>query len=160
KPNGVLYYLSQVKITDISDGTSHTAVFSEKRRGTGSPDPPTDMFMMMNTSTLDETYAPCSGMDPAPATPLTTKQGASWVMGEMCCTRYNHVATPNTSTCAGMGFPGTMANMAMVVPPSSAHPQGVNVLFGDGSVRFISDSITLAAWRAMGTRNGGEVVPD
>jgi prepilin-type processing-associated H-X9-DG protein len=88
---------------------------------------------------------------------LTSKQGYSWVMGEMCCTTYNHVAPPNTITCAGSPFPGNMANMAMVVPPSSAHTGGVNVAFGDGSVHFIRSSISLDAWRALGTRNRGEV---
>ena len=55
-------------------------------------------------------------------------------------------------------FPGSMANMAMQVPPSSAHTGGVNALLGDGSVRFIQNSINLATWRALGTRNGGETV--
>ena len=95
---------------------------------------------------------------PAQGVPLTSRQGMSWVMGEMCCTTYNHVSTPNTRSCAGLGFPGNMANMAMQVPPSSAHPGGVNVLLGDGSARFVADSITLATWRALGSRNGGEVV--
>ena len=81
-------------------------------------------------------------------------------MGEMCCTTYNHVSTPNTTTCAGSPFPGNMANMAMVVPPSSGHVAGVNVAFGDGSVRYIRDTVSLAAWRAMGTRDGGEVITD
>ena len=53
-----------------------------------------------------------------------------------------------------------MANMAMVVPPSSAHTGGVNVLLGDGSVRFVTDTIDLPTWRALGTRNGGEVLGD
>jgi hypothetical protein len=34
----------------------------------------------------------------------------------------------------------------------------VNVLLGDGSVRFVSDTIALATWRALGTMDGGEVV--
>ena len=118
------------------------------------------MFMMDNTSSLDETYRTCTGMDANTATPLTSKQGFSWVMGEMCCTTYNHVAGPNSATCAGMGFPGSMANMAMQVPPSSAHPGGVNAVMGDGSVRFLQDSINLATWRALGTRNRGEVIGD
>jgi prepilin-type processing-associated H-X9-DG protein len=96
--------------------------------------------------------------NPQTATPLTSKQGASWVMGEMCCTTYNHVSTPNTTTCAGSPFPGNMSNMSMNVPPSSRHTGGVNVLMGDGSVRFVRDSVDLTTWRAMGTMNGGEVV--
>ena len=40
----------------------------------------------------------------------------------------------------------------------SYHAGGVNTLFMDGSVRFITDSIPQATWRALGTRNGGEVV--
>ena len=39
----------------------------------------------------------------------------------------------------------------------SRHVGGVNVLFADGSVRFIEDDISLATWRAMGTMNGQEV---
>jgi prepilin-type processing-associated H-X9-DG protein len=53
---------------------------------------------------------------------------------------------------------GSMANMAVQLPPSSAHPGGVNLGFGDGSVRFMKDSIALSVWRALSTRNGGEVV--
>jgi prepilin-type processing-associated H-X9-DG protein len=41
---------------------------------------------------------------------------------------------------------------------SSRHTGGVNVVFGDGSVRFIRDQIDLPTWRAMGSRIGGEVV--
>jgi prepilin-type N-terminal cleavage/methylation domain-containing protein/prepilin-type processing-associated H-X9-DG protein len=156
--NGVFYYLSRVRMTDVYDGTSNTAFFSEKIRGQGVPDPRTDMFIMPNQTSLDATYLECTGLDPNTALPLTHKQGYSWVMGEMCCNTYNHVSTPNTRSCAGTNFPGNMANMAMQVPPSSRHPSGVNVLMGDGDVRFIPDSISLATWRAMGTRAGGEVL--
>ena len=80
-------------------------------------------------------------------------------MGEMCCTEYNHVSTPNTATCAGLGFANNnMANMPMQVPPSSRHPGGVNVLFGDGSVTFIKSGVALVTWRALGTRDGGESI--
>lgn len=42
----------------------------------------------------------------------------------------------------------------------SYHTGGVNVLFLDGSVRFAKDSISQDAWRALGTRAGGEVLGD
>jgi prepilin-type N-terminal cleavage/methylation domain-containing protein/prepilin-type processing-associated H-X9-DG protein len=158
-PNGPFYFLSQCNMASVTDGLSNTVMFSEKLRGSGAPNPRTDMFIIPNQSTLDGTFTTCKGINPQTATPLTSKQGASWVMGEMCCTTYNHVATPNTVTCAGSPFPGNMSNMAMDVPPSSRHTGGVNCLLGDGSVRFVRDSVDLAAWRAIGTMNGGEAVP-
>jgi prepilin-type N-terminal cleavage/methylation domain-containing protein/prepilin-type processing-associated H-X9-DG protein len=41
----------------------------------------------------------------------------------------------------------------------SRHRGGVNVALADGSVRFVSDRVSRRAWRALGTRAGGEV-PD
>jgi prepilin-type N-terminal cleavage/methylation domain-containing protein/prepilin-type processing-associated H-X9-DG protein len=158
RPNGPFYYLSKANFASITDGTSNTVLFSEKLRGNGTPNPKTDMFIMPNQSTSAATYAACTSLNPATATPLTSKQGYSWVMGEMCCTTYNHMSQPNTITCAGSPFPGNMSNMAMQVPPSSRHPGGVNCLMGDGSVRFVKDSIDLANWRAMGTMDGQEVL--
>lgn len=39
----------------------------------------------------------------------------------------------------------------------SSHVGGLNVGMGDGSVRFVAYTVAPAAWRAMGTRAGGEV---
>lgn len=154
---GVFYHLSKCSFASITDGLSNTVFFSEKLRGSGVPNPRTDLFTMSNQTSLDATYATCSATNTATATPLTSKWGWSWVMGENCCTLHNHVATPNTTSCAGIPFPGTMTNMSMQVSPSSNHPNAVNVMMGDGSVRLISNSVDLMTWRAMGTRNGGEV---
>lgn len=38
----------------------------------------------------------------------------------------------------------------------SAHPQGMNLGFADGHVRFVSDSVDPVIYRAIGTRAGGE----
>ena len=56
-------------------------------------------------TSMDATYQTCTATNPLTASRLTHRQGASWVMGEMCCTQYNHVSTPNKGTCAGLGFP-------------------------------------------------------
>jgi prepilin-type processing-associated H-X9-DG protein len=59
---------------------------------------------------------------------------------------------------SGMMMSGSMVNMAVQLPPTSQHPGGVNLLLGDGSVRFLKDTIALNIWRALSTRNGSEVV--
>ena len=93
--------------------------------------------------------------------------GAAWASGEMTSTTYNHVTTPNGRSCAIMSgaqmrapWSGDATDLPwyMQVPPSSAHPGGVNVLAGDGSVRFVKNSVSVPAWRAFGSRAGGEVV--
>jgi prepilin-type processing-associated H-X9-DG protein len=40
----------------------------------------------------------------------------------------------------------------------SRHSGGVNAAMCDASVRFVADGIDLLTWRALGTREGGEVV--
>ena len=40
----------------------------------------------------------------------------------------------------------------------SLHPGGVNFAMTDGSVKFIKNSVNLIAYRALGTRNQGEIV--
>jgi prepilin-type processing-associated H-X9-DG protein len=40
----------------------------------------------------------------------------------------------------------------------SLHPGGANVLMGDGSVRFVRQSINLMTWAAMSSRGNGEVI--
>jgi prepilin-type N-terminal cleavage/methylation domain-containing protein len=154
---GVFYYLSKVRPGDITDGLTNTMFFSEKIRGQGTPNPRTDLFVIPHQTSLAATFATCSGLNTSTATPLSSKWGYSWVMGENCCTQYNHVATPNSNSCGGTGFPGTMTNMAMQVSAASQHSSGVQGMLGDGSVRFVTNSIDLTIWRAMGSRASGEV---
>jgi prepilin-type N-terminal cleavage/methylation domain-containing protein/prepilin-type processing-associated H-X9-DG protein len=45
------------------------------------------------------------------------------------------------------------------VSPRSRHPGGVHTIYADGSVRFATDAIDLAAWRALGTIAGRESLP-
>jgi prepilin-type N-terminal cleavage/methylation domain-containing protein/prepilin-type processing-associated H-X9-DG protein len=155
--SGIFYYLSRTRAADVLDGLSNTVFFSEKVRGHGAPNAKSDLYVMPNQTSLNDTYNTCMATNPATALPLTSKWGWSWVMGENCCTLYNHVAGPNKLSCAGIPFPGTMTNMAMQVPPSSRHTGGVYVLMGDGSVHFASDSVNTDIWRALGTRASGEV---
>ncbi len=47
---------------------------------------------------------------------------------------------------------------ASLLDSGSNHPGGFNVLFTDGSVRFIKTSIAVQVFRALITRAGGEVI--
>lgn len=40
------------------------------------------------------------------------------------------------------------------------HPGGCHVLLGDGSVRFVSETINQLTWAALATQAGGEVIGD
>jgi prepilin-type processing-associated H-X9-DG protein len=160
-PNGVFYNQSQVRITDISDGTSQTAMFSERNRGGGVFNPRTVMLLMPVQSTLAGTYSACQAINPNAGIPMCFDGGVCWAMGEDCCTLYNHVSPPNTNTCGAKGFSGGMVNMAMDSPPTSWHTNGVNVIFCDGSLHFITNDISLQTWQALGTRNVGDILgPD
>ena len=47
------------------------------------------------------------------------------------------------------------------IPPNDLASFGVsigNFAFGDGHVQFVRDSVDIAAYRAAGTRNGGETL--
>ncbi len=161
-PRGPFYNMSSVRLASMTDGTSQTAFFSERRRGNGNPNPRTDMFQMGDASSVTQTYNNCASLNPATSMQLTSLMNAAWVIGDMTCTTYNHVSTPNTRTCAAMDssmtMSGMMVNMAVQLPPSSLHPGGVNILLGDGSVRFIKDSINFNVWRGLSTRNAGEIL--
>jgi prepilin-type processing-associated H-X9-DG protein/prepilin-type N-terminal cleavage/methylation domain-containing protein len=53
---------------------------------------------------------------------------------------------------------GNNTPLPVFVAARSFHSGGVNVLFADGSVKFIKDSINNETWRALSTKDGGEVV--
>ncbi|MBN2296814.1 MAG: DUF1559 domain-containing protein [Pirellulales bacterium] len=42
----------------------------------------------------------------------------------------------------------------------SRHPGGVNVAFGDGHVTFVDDAVDLHVWRILGSRKDGQTVPE
>jgi len=58
-----------------------------------------------------------------------------------------------TSSREKLGRPTFAASTAR-----SYHPGGVNALLGDGSVRFVKDTLDGRIWRALGTVGGGEVL--
>ncbi|HEX4614118.1 MAG TPA: DUF1559 domain-containing protein, partial [Urbifossiella sp.] len=66
---------------------------------------------------------------------------------------YNHTLPPN-SKLRGDCTDGTLYKGH--IPARSYHTGGVNVVACDGSIRFARDAVDPTAWRAYGTRAGGE----
>jgi prepilin-type processing-associated H-X9-DG protein len=153
-PNGVFYGNSATRLAEITDGLSNTGFFGERVVGdatTGIISPIADVFFDPGAPlTPDDAMAQCLALninDPRNQIPMI--MGVPWIDGQHISL---HVTTPNTRSC---GF--FIVNRA-VMPASSKHPGGANMLFGDGSVKFLKDSVSLQTYRALGTRNGGEVV--
>jgi len=156
--NGPFFCNNPYRFADITDGTSNTAAFSEHVSGDYSQ---TQASAKKDTfapgtypATADEAVTMCNAVDPNDL----TKQGFSnvggpWLYGYHSTTSYWHVAPPNGRSC--MYPPSRIATSA-----NSNHTGGVNVVLCDGSVRFVRDAIAISTWRALGTRNGNEVVGD
>jgi prepilin-type N-terminal cleavage/methylation domain-containing protein/prepilin-type processing-associated H-X9-DG protein len=154
--NGVFYVNTSTRFGDISDGTSNTAFFSERLLADGSNgivSPVEDVFFHPgDPADANAAHATCLGVDINNlANQFPLFMGAPWMHHQH---RYQHISPPNGRSC------GFFAVGKSTMPPSSRHAGGVNVLLGDGSVRFVRDAIDLATWRGLGTRNGGEVLGD
>jgi prepilin-type N-terminal cleavage/methylation domain-containing protein/prepilin-type processing-associated H-X9-DG protein len=97
------------------------------------------------------------------STQITDQRGWRWASGCLGHAMFNTIQTPNDSqfkfTICRLGCgPWCQPEAATSVAASSAHSGGVNVLFADGSVRFIKDSVARPVWWALGTRSNGETV--
>ncbi|WP_020474378.1 DUF1559 domain-containing protein [Zavarzinella formosa] len=129
--NGVLYRNSQVRIADILDGSSNT-IFAGERQSTRSP--------------------------------MTTWVGAvTGCVNPPVATGYDNEGPPtliltNTGYAADARVPNNPLDH--VEDTSSRHPSGVMFLYGDGSVRFLRQTLNPKTWEALGTRAGGEVLGD
>lgn len=160
---GVFFVNSKVRVTDITDGSSNTAMFAEIKRG--------NRLGAASLDPLNVTSVPFANWDAAAANDLTymamcnTNTGAAFDYTGLQYYRasvtwtafYTHTMTPNApqrdcvrSSGLNKGHQATR----------SYHSGGVNVLLADGSARWVSDSIALAVWKAVGTRGGNEVVGD
>jgi prepilin-type N-terminal cleavage/methylation domain-containing protein/prepilin-type processing-associated H-X9-DG protein len=140
-PFGYTDYVSpskprKVKLTDITDGTTNTMLMSEVIMARNDKD------YDIRGDFLNDDY-PCTQY-------MTINLPNSGTDASPYCNQTKYPWNPPCQT-IGWGQPAHKA-------ARSRHTGGVNVVMGDGSVRFVRDSIPLATWRAMGTMNGGEVV--
>ncbi|WP_165251144.1 DUF1559 domain-containing protein [Paludisphaera soli] len=92
---------------------------------------------------------------------ISSSRGYRWAYSATGYSMFNVLQTPNELRFNGCRFGcsgGCDPSYGYSYGTSSNHSGGVNVAMGDGSVRFIKDSINRQTWWALGTRAGGEVV--
>jgi prepilin-type N-terminal cleavage/methylation domain-containing protein/prepilin-type processing-associated H-X9-DG protein len=155
-PNGLFFANARHTAADIRDGLSNTAAFSEHVLGDFDNTLATreaDTFWPQTyPANADEAVQLCRQMDWRDlAFQRVSDVGAPWIYGYHSTSSYWHSGPPNSSSC--MFPPSRIMTVA-----NSRHPGGVNVGLADGSVRFVKDTVAIESWRALGTRNGGEVI--
>ena len=95
----------------------------------------------------------CETLSLTKYTKIFSTKGRGWAKSGHGMTLYNHDINIDGRSCLNgtKVFEGAWT-------ASSRHHLAVNVLFVDGHVRSVRNSIPLAMWRALGTRAGGEAV--
>ncbi|MEK6259216.1 MAG: DUF1559 domain-containing protein [Planctomycetota bacterium] len=151
------------RAADITDGLSSTAAASERllclmsdqgrseaelRAG----DPKRFLWYLSAGVPTENELARACTVDRQTPFPLDIRPSGYGDLG------YDHILPPNVPGCYNSPPVSDRIIMNDAIPPSSQHTGHVNLLLCDGSVRPITDHISMLIWRAIGTRNGSETV--
>ncbi|WP_437188040.1 DUF1559 domain-containing protein [Planctomicrobium sp. SH668] len=153
---------------DVTDGTSNTALFSESLISNGSQEN-TDRrrnLCYTNSAMVEQydVYADAVVRDgltnPQNWGDWTQYKGHSWMYSDSWQKHvYAHLMPPNTISLAAYSSDTFRCHEGDgAIAASSDHTGGVHLAMMDGSVRFVSNSIALPIWWAIGTKSGGETV--
>jgi prepilin-type processing-associated H-X9-DG protein len=159
--NGAFSLAEPVAFRDFTDGASNTAAVTEwltAPSGAITVDPRRSVFQtpvaFKAKGELNSFAASCYGLDPISAKPaLAVNVGVPWTHGDFGHSLYNHVMPINERTCLN----GNLHQLGAWTAKSN-HSRGVQTLFADGHTHFLSESVSSAVWRALGSRNGGDVM--
>jgi prepilin-type processing-associated H-X9-DG protein len=153
--------------TDLStfrDGTSNTAIFSEWIKGEGvatgsSKNGLLEVYNLGQNSNFFRTdYQFMQLCNTVPITNANQQwqwKGEWWGYGGTMI--YSHTQTPNRTSCVYHDINQDGRGTITMIAASSDHPGGVNVLFMDGSVRFVKSAVNYVTWYAIATPKYGEV---
>ena len=157
--DGVCFVNSRVRIAEVTDGLSQTCLMSESLIGHGQDAPAgAQGDVRRQYLHLGNEQPPLTRPTPENCAigspfPWRGDRNYGWAIGRLDATLYNHFLLPNDPhpDCYHTHVRGWKG-------ARSAHPGGVNVLFCDGHVQLIKDSVQLSIWRSLATRRGGEVI--
>jgi len=171
---GLFTWQASYGIANCTDGTSNTIAFSEACVGNQSEQPLQKLIGLQSVSIpytsmlYDAQSAPAvtqsviqlcnTAYRSGKAGYVDLQRGENWAHGCMAMNLFNTIVPPNgfskTWTHCGLNA----SSRAVLSNADSYHPGGIQVLMGDGSVKFIKDSVNQNTWWALGTKAGGEVI--
>jgi prepilin-type N-terminal cleavage/methylation domain-containing protein/prepilin-type processing-associated H-X9-DG protein len=163
-----------LRLAQITDGTSNTAMFSEIMRSNdrtvvnyttavASGDIAVTPDIYTSAFHDGRAVSGCAGGSTTPAN-LINYVGLQYYRGGISHNSfYNHTLPPNWNRVTGnintqKYICGDTSFRRIHIAAASYHAGGVNVCMSDGSVRFVADGVDFDTWRAAGTRSGGEVL--
>ena len=173
--NGMIITLKERKMAEVTDGLSNTIMVGEFLSGTGTTTTTSGRFPYDIFFTSDGVINACADKNFPTAAELDTmgqsaknsptgvrgNNGTNWGWYPASQSSYNTAAPPNWRwpSAGGNCCPGGAHDWGRgVVPSRSMHPAGVNAGFGDGSVRFIPNTVDLLTYQRLGNRNDGNAV--
>jgi len=142
--DGVFFASSQVRLMDITDGASNTFLFGERSH----QDPEYDK----DTAKWDGGFGPLTNWGWWGFAGHTDVSSAMLFLSAPAPINYR--VPPDIATAGAFWLPEEYRISAF----GSDHPGGANFAFADGSVRFLSETISLPQLQALSTRAGGETV--
>jgi prepilin-type N-terminal cleavage/methylation domain-containing protein len=167
--NGIIAYQNQRSMKDVTDGLSNTLLASEYLIGTGKNSPAKYPFNVFYTgsgfSVANKDFPTQAELDTigaaAKAGSSKGNNGGMWAWYAAGHSTLGTAAPPNWRwpTAGGSCCPGGAHDWGDgIFPARSLHPGGVNAVLGDGSVRFVSNTVDLLTWQRVGHRNDGQPI--
>jgi prepilin-type N-terminal cleavage/methylation domain-containing protein/prepilin-type processing-associated H-X9-DG protein len=147
------------------DGTSQTAIFSEWIKGQAvasgiARNGLAEVYNLgQNSNFFPTDYQFMQLCNTVPITSANQQwqwKGEWWGYGATMI--YSHTQTPNRTSCVYHDINQDGRGTITMIAASSNHPGGVNVLFMDGSVRFVKSTVNYKPWYALATPNNGEIL--
>jgi len=149
--NGLFGHDSWIKFRDILDGTSTTIALGEILKGDFTPATTRDNYIRAPRGS----GANAQDIDSCQSFPANSSDlGNVWLGGQPQHNMFSTNRGPNDRRFDCIAPNNGCTNFAA----RSQHTGGAHFTFVDGSVHFISESIDLDVYHALGTRNGMEVV--
>jgi prepilin-type N-terminal cleavage/methylation domain-containing protein len=169
--NGLIAYETDRNMAFATDGLSNTLLASELLPGSNANGSaakyPYDVFYTSNglfNAVKNRDFATQAELDKIGSTARNaptgyrSNNGSMWAWYAAGHSTLNTAAPPNWTwpTAGGDCCPGGAHDWGYgIIPPRSAHTGGVNAVLGDGSVRFITDSIDMGVFQRLGNAHDG-----